>query len=527
MEKMGKNISDIEDVTLFFEDLKRPEAIVEAQYNYNNKDDIERKEQDYYPRVNLFFSFDIVNSTMYKSVTGNWPLIIRQLLEEIRNRVFKIPDLSACSLWRVIGDEMIFVMPIYTLEELAIAIDSVFEVTQQISRRLKTGRFFDALEGQALQKADIELLKFQTPLSVKAASWIAVINDKVESPYECIKFNYSASSQNQIITEYLGRDIDAGFRLKSYTQDRRLIVSYELAYLLYKHGNSKELFIMDYVRLKGVWNENLYPIIWYHNAEIIKNICQDPSEDVHAFQFANSFRYDETDKNEIVTNYFARGKKKNKAAKNETQREYSLAESMYKVDPALEKILEDRSLRKKMEFVQELLKKEVIRSAVKAYATPLEVHCAVVCCNVEQRKVMIMHRGKTHSTNPEKWEFGCAKLSSEKTLIKSIEEYYKETYGLDIELVIDESRQEKQPVPLAIYELESNNNLKKGIIFVAKVKNYIVSEDFRAEKSHDCIKWIGREDIPMYRENAVNDFENTLERVFNDFDVFFGKELIG
>ena len=88
------------------------------------------------------------------------------------------------------------------------------------------------LEGQSIQKSEIEILMMQNPLSIKAAAWIAIVNNKLDSPYEYIKFNYSASSQNQIIIEYLGRDIDAGFRLKSYTQDRRLIVSFELAYLL-------------------------------------------------------------------------------------------------------------------------------------------------------------------------------------------------------------------------------------------------------------------------------------------------------
>lgn len=517
MEKKLENIFNMEDIAGCFEDLQRPATIVEAQSNFNNET-IEKKEQDYYPRVNLFFSFDIVNSTMYKSITGNWPLIIRQLLEDIRSTVFKISDLSTCSLWRVIGDEMIFVMPIYSTEELVIVVDSIFEVTQKISRRLKLGKFFDSLVGQSIQKADIELLKFQTPLSIKAAAWIAIINEKVEFPYECIKFNYSASSQNQTITEYLGRDIDAGFRLKSYTQDRRLIVSYELAYLLAKYGKTNELFIMDYVRLKGVWNETLYPIIWYYDAEIIKNICHNTSADMRKAEFSNSFRYDETDKNEIVNKYFTRSKQN---THDVTHTEYRLAESMFKVESALEKILEDRCLREKIEYIQELLKKQIIRTTVKAYSEPLEVHCAVVCCDVEKRKVMIMHRGKDHSTNPEKWEFGCAKLSSEKSFISSIVEYYKETYGVDIELVLDERRKEKQPIPLAVYELESRNNLKKGIIFVAKVINSIDSKDFRAEKSHDSIKWIGQEDIAKYKTNAVSDFDSTLNKVFDNFDEIF------
>lgn len=257
---------NMDKMELLFDDLEKPEAIVEAQYSSEATSE-ENKGQSHFARVGLFFSFDIVNSTMYKTMTGNWPVVIRGLLEDIRARVFKMQDLSSCNLWRVIGDEMVFVMMIDTKEELGLAVESIFEVTQKVSKLLKTGKFFETLEGQTIQRQDLELLKIQTPLSVKSAAWIAIINEKIESPYECIKFNYSASPQNQIITEYLGRDIDAGFRLKGYTQDRRLVVSFELAYILECLGKKKELYIMDYVRLKGVWNNSLYPIIWFHNAE--------------------------------------------------------------------------------------------------------------------------------------------------------------------------------------------------------------------------------------------------------------------
>lgn len=510
---------------LLFEDLMRPDAIIEAQ-NDVESNNIGEKEQNYYPRVSLFFSFDIVNSTMYKSVTGNWPIIIRGLLDDIRSRVFKMPDLTSCSLWRVIGDEMIFVMPIYSIEELGGVIDSIFEITQKISKILKNGKFFETLVGQSIQKNDIEMLKVQTPLSIKAASWISIVNDKVESAYECIKFNYSASSQNQIITEYLGRDMDAGFRLKTYTQDRRLVVSFELAYLLSLIKRENNLFILDYVRLKGVWNDALYPIIWFHNAKIVKNICEDSTNNHKEFQFQNTFRYDETDKNELVNKYFARGKQNRQKVKIGTtsEPEYLLADSMFKVETALKKILTDRNLEQKIAYIKQLLSMEVLKSSMKPYANPLEVHCAVVCCDVTKRKVMIMHRGKQHSTNPEKWEFGCAKLSSEKRIVNSITEYYRETFGLEIELVVDENRSDNQPIPIAVYELKNQENIKKGIIFVAKVINKIGSEDFRAEKSHDCIKWISEKDIYQYKDDSVSDFEDTLKKVFHNFDKYFSEK---
>lgn len=509
-------------VEVFVGDLKKPEAIVEAQYGEKNQTNEE--EQEYFPKVCLFFSFDIVNSTMYKSLTGNWPIIIQGLLEDIRARVFKMQELSSSILWRVIGDEMIFVLTIYSLEEIGGAVDAIFEVTQKTSRSLQTGKFFETLEGQSIQKNDIELLKMQTPLSIKSAAWLAIVNKKNETPYQCIKFNYSASSQNQIITEYLGKDIDAGFRLKAYTQDRRLVVSFELACLLVDLGRSKDLFVMDYARLKGVWNEALYPIIWFHNAQIVENAYQDSTHKAHEFQFANSFRYDETDKNDIVNRYFLRGKQKKQRWISDSNTGYLLADSMYIVEPALKKIVSDRNLEKKISYIKEILSQDVLKSSSGAIVYPLEMHCAVVCCDVQNRKVMITHRCKNHSTNPEKWEFGCAKLSSDSKLISSITDYYKSTFGLEIELIVDKNRQEQQPVPIAVYELNNNGNIKKGIIFVARVKKVPPNNEFRAEKSHDRVEWIGEKDIIDYKDSAVPDFESTLKKVFDNFDVFFSSD---
>ena len=518
------SLKEIKNNEGFFEDLKKPEAIIEAQQDQNKG--MNEEEQEYFPKVNLFFSFDIVNSTMYKSLTGNWPIIIKGLLEDIRTRVFKMQELSTSILWRVIGDEMIFVLTVYSLEEIGEAVDEIFEVTQRTSRLLQTGKFFDTLEGQSIQKNDIEMLKIQNPLSIKAASWLAIVNRKIENPYQCIKFNYSASSQNQIITEYLGKDIDAGFRLKSYTQDRRLVVSFELACMLAELRRSKELYIMDYVRLKGVWNESLYPIIWFHKTEIVKGVYQDTGLDAHEFQFANSFRYDETDNNDIVNRFFLRGKhKKGLRHLPEINTTYSLADSMFRVDSALKKIILDRNLEKKILYIKEILAKDILKRSMNPLVYPLEIHCAVVCCDVENRKVMITHRGENHNTNPGKWEFGCAKLSSDSKLVSSITDYYKSTFGLEIELVLDESRKERQPIPIAVYEIPNSGNIKKGIIFVARVKNVPNKNEFRAEKSHDKMERIDEESIIDYKESAVPDFESTIKKVFEDFKLFFPESM--
>lgn len=365
---------------------------------------------------------------MYKAFTGNWPIVIRGLLKGILKNVYKSDELGACILWRVIGDEMVFVLPIQAKNEILPAIDAIFEVTQRISFSLKSGKFYDTLENQSLRMEELNVLKTQNTLSIKSAAWIAVVNEEFKSPYDNVRFDYSASSNNQTLREYLGKDIDAGFRLKEYTQDRRLAISFELAYLIQKISGNNNLHILDYVRLKGVWNESLYPIIWYYNADIAKEYslvnCGTESR-IFNYSFDHSFRYDETENNPIVKKYFSTRRilshKKNKGKKVSDTSDLELAVGMYKITSALDKIVNDRNLSPKFQYIESLLENNNARTTRnKPYAQPLELHCAVVCCNVEDRTVLIMRRSSEHATCPEKWEFGCAKATNDEPLISSI-----------------------------------------------------------------------------------------------------------
>lgn len=532
---MSKDFNELKgtDVTfnsdkLIFEFPVPPEVISAGNTNPNH---INTKEQRHYPSVLLFFSFDIVNSTLYKAMTGNWPLIISSLLEDIQTRVHRIDTLFTSSLWRVIGDEVIFLLPVQSESELTDAVEAIFEVTQRISISLKSGKFFDALKDQTLSPQEINILKSQNTLSIKATAWIAVVNKKLESPFDNIAIDYMANEHNRhSISEFLGQDIDTGFRLKSYTQDRRLCLSVELAYLLNSTSRQKCLHILDYVRLKGVWNESLYPVIWYYNSEVLKKCQLEMLGKGDAIPFANSFRYDETDNNEIVKKYFLRGqphrkhnKKKKKGEDSADPGRFELAASMYSADYALRKIAVDKNLLPKIQYIQDHFCDEQIIAQTAPYAYPLSLHCAVVCCDVANKKVLIAHRGQDHNTNPGRWEFGCAKASAKETLVQSITEHYQKAFGAKIELVMNSSRHDVQPLPIAVYELEkAADNILKGMIFVAKVTNAVDPAHFRAESEHDAIAWIGEDEINNYaQENVVTDFHNTLQSVFKKFDHYF------
>lgn len=492
--------------------------------------DNENANQEKNAKLKIFFSFDIVNSTKYKSLTNRWPIILKSVLELIQKKVNQSLDYSL--LWRVIGDEIVFVKIINNIVDLKDTIREIFSITQEISASLKKGTFFEGIEDQEITKNEIYMLRVNNLLSIKSTAWLAAINTVIENPYDNIKLEYTNCHNGCEILEYMGRDMDTGFRLKEYTQDRRLAISFEIAYLLLKSEDSINLQIIDYRKLKGVWNENLYPIIWYYDyktAKFYNQMKEDPDyikkindkKNKSRKLFHESFRYDEAINNELLENYFY----KDKVSK------YKLADRMYtNVKEALNKILNDRNLEEKIKYYISLLDDNSLlddkfhqHDPIMKYPKGLVVHCSVICCDVINRRIFIAERNSKHEKNNEKWEFGSPEIKGSSRLVEEIKHYYHEKFGLDIELVLDDEREDKQPIPIAIYEVEKDkHNIEKGILMIGKIVNDVQKIDFRKDGRHKSIKFISEEEIDDYKKDEViPDFHNTLKKVFNNFDKYF------
>lgn len=478
--------------------------------------DVDSKEQGQ-SFMYLFFSFDIVNSTSYKTTTPYWPIVMESLLGDIKDEVEHLENLESPVLWRVIGDEMIFFSEINRNELLNKWVSSIFKVTNHMTLRLKCGEFFKSIKNQKLKDKDIQQLSFHSPLSLKSTAWIAAVNTQYENNFfDCIKINYHPSANENSIQDFLGSDMDAGFRLKQYTQERRLAISFELAMLLldFKKKEENNLNIIDYVHLKGVWNEALYPVIWYHNEAVMEELNKEFSIEGASSAFLESFRYDELYRNPKSSNYFARIKQT-----ENTNSEVRLSDSMFEVDKAIKRIIKDRNFQEKRDY----LKKSITANrSIFPIEYPLELHCAVVCCDIKNKQIMIIHRGSGNYNNKEQWEFGCAKAKSGEALVKTIKEYYMKNYAVDIELFCDERREEKQPKPFATYEVgEGTANIKKGIIFAGIVQH---KEPYRPNTSHDQVKWIQQKDMKDYDDSkAIKDFKKTLETIFDEEKIWEDK----
>ena len=86
--------------------------------------------------VILFFSFDITNSSKYKTIDYlYWPVIIHHILKRIEEEVV-IKFSGEAQLWRILGDEIIFVKKVASVEEMANILE---KITDDIpSKKLET-----------------------------------------------------------------------------------------------------------------------------------------------------------------------------------------------------------------------------------------------------------------------------------------------------------------------------------------------------------------------------------------------------
>lgn len=363
--------------------------------------------------VELFFSFDIVNSSLYKTInyTG-WYNVIISLFKEIQASVMKL--MPGAEMWRVLGDEIVFIIPIKENKDFFVYTDKIFEILNIFVLKLKNGQFFDELEIDNDKKL---LMKMQNVISLKAAAWIAIVGENVQQieRYDNLLERYKLREGYGLI-EFLGNDIDAGFRIK------------------------KEMY--------------------------------------------------------------------------------------YNVYNALNKILSDQNLIHKFVKMDKIIEDSPTTQTAKGNLLEpkffLRLHCVAVCYDKSTKKILIMKRSSKREKYPDKWEFGCAKAVLERSLNEQIEQEYYNDFGVKIKVVCDEEREDKQPIPLALYEVESEQGKDKGVISLAEVVETYKKSDFKENEKHSEVRWISREEVDTFKEDTVKDFKNTLKLAFAKMEEMYG-----
>lgn len=210
----------------------------------------------------MFASVDISGSTAFKHAKRKtWIKVFEQFFEDFPSRIQesweRIPSeargrpKAPFQVWKYVGDEILFVADLACHEE------ALWHSHVLLS---------------AVDSYEPELRK-QPHLGLKACMWTAgfpVANSEVQL--------HRATDFGDKIDDFLGPDIDLGFRIAGFADRRRVPINIQLVYLL-QRAKSNLVQSQDYHPcisysssevLKGVLGNKPYPIFWIdrHKGEL-------------------------------------------------------------------------------------------------------------------------------------------------------------------------------------------------------------------------------------------------------------------
>ena len=432
-------------------------------------------ENEHSPKVFIFTSIDLVNSTYYKQEDKNWPTVFSEFFGIVETE-FKRKNKNI-HVWKYVGDEVLFYEEVNSIESLLKSPSETFrnmEISQQ--------RLYET------QK------ECKNKLYLKATLWIASTKHVSDSQNKHI--NNVLPELSESVIDFIGADIDEGFRISKFSSQNKLVLDSSLAYILYKekpkvnrlcdYNVEDRIKIVDYKRLKGIWSNRLYPIIWYH-----KN-WSNPT---------NMFLYDEHENCEIANTL----RSSNFSTNNISQ---------------LDKILEEVNLKdSKIKTIYDIISEcdELHLPDHPAIHNLLELHCVAVCINPSTGQALIAKRSTHKNSNNGLWEFGCAKALKTLPIVESLENEYKKDFNINIEVFVDSGRSDDcQPIPLAVYTINKENKIHKGIIFLAKIIDPTIN--ILTTEKHSEFRWISKSELNNFNEPTIPDFKDTLEKAFELYE---------
>lgn len=224
--------------------------------------------------ASAFLSADLAGSTLYKAGVGSrladtgspfpvWIATIRRFYRDFpkiyaRNFPKVLPiincreDYRCPTVWKTIGDEIVFCVRVETTQHLVAC----------VSAFINTLKEYDGI-----------LAADQISLGVKGTAWVAAfpgvnmtasVGELNKTDYIQEQFEIDADSIPKNF-DFLGPQIDAGFRIGKHSSQERFIVSMELGWLLTKCDANGMKFGRFYYHgrevLKDVLRDRPYPII--------------------------------------------------------------------------------------------------------------------------------------------------------------------------------------------------------------------------------------------------------------------------
>jgi hypothetical protein len=222
----------------------------------------------------LFLSCDLQNSTQFKQKSeGGWIATFLAFYSEFPSRLAnKITDSypvlgDRLSLWKAIGDELIFSVRIQSEQECSDAIDAWIATMLEFEIQHLLGKTPMTLKGGAfLATVPAPDRRVAIPRTVQISDGGSQID--VEETNEATLNSADATGDFAInfAMDFVGPSIDTGFRVLKFAARSYFVLTVEVAHLLFKHYNDdktkrgRAAYLLGTHSLKGVWGGRPYPV---------------------------------------------------------------------------------------------------------------------------------------------------------------------------------------------------------------------------------------------------------------------------
>jgi hypothetical protein len=254
------------------------------------------------PRLRIFLSVDLIGSTQYKIAQTHgdssahtsvedeswWPNVLmafytdfqKKFLENwqewvaIANGWSEVKIGSPPKLWKALGDELLFSKICIHQNEVWGIIQVWRKTVNDFKRtwkyhplKFKSGAW---LVGSPVRNWEVAFLR--DPVD---ETEIPIMDDRQAYNFHLLNQYYSDTNKRKIDIDFVGPSMDCGFRLLSKADERKFVISADLAYILrqsqeacgskFKSDNypAIEYYFDGVEELKGIARYGInYPIIW-------------------------------------------------------------------------------------------------------------------------------------------------------------------------------------------------------------------------------------------------------------------------
>lgn len=421
-------------------------------------------------RVYLFISYDLVDATAFKAISKEWPVVISKFYElSIR----EIQELSpAFLLWKLAGDEVLMYREVTSLEDLAHDVKNLHMALNKVIDQLYNS--FDQTRNLLSAKGTVWLAQasYMPPQKMQDALSAAIQGSSRTGSAVNIRIQFPLDASRNAV-DFLGPDVDVGFRIAQFADKRKLVVSANLANVIstYSPRNSIDiatLRIVAFERLKGVWNGRPYPIIWYHD---------------DWGKIGDTFYYD--DVGQIIKHVREVGGK-DLSELNKVYSDLNRTHEISTIADAIKSAPADKS------------------GSVEISENPAklaEVHCAAVCFR-EDGRVLIGRRPSGKRRLKGVFEFGCGQLKPNQSFEECLRESYREDFGVGLKRI--------SKLPINTYVIGGDRRIP-GLLFYAELENPQDVESRFLKAKHTEIRWLDPSKLDQIDDSEyVPDFRTTV-----------------